>query len=278
MAPAPAREMSFWDHIDELRRRLVVILMAVGGFTIFFFTFRLQPATLGGVNIWVPVPTLTDTVSSAAVRQMVADLVPRVPAIPQNVTLVVTGPFDAVMVTLQVSFFLGLVFAMPVVVYQLARFVAPALRPRERRALLRWVVPAALLFAAGNLFAYYAILPFAIAFLYAYAFPLGATALLHLSDLMGIVTFFSIAFGLVFELPVLMVGLTRSGLISAGFWSRNWRMALLGIFVFSAVITPDGTGVTMMMVALPMTALYGAGALLARRAEKKMDLRWRKGL
>lgn len=278
MAPAPPREMSFWDHIDELRRRLVVMLVAVGGFTIFFFTFRLQPATLGGVNIWVPVPTLTDTVSSAAVRQMVADLVPRVPAIPQNVTLVVTGPFDAVMVTLQVSFFLGLVFAMPVVVYQLVRFVAPALRPRERRALLRWVAPAALLFAAGNLFAYYAILPFAIAFLYAYAFPLGATALLHLSDLMGIVTFFSIAFGLVFELPVLMVGLTRSGLISAGFWSRNWRMATLGIFVFSAVITPDGTGVTMMLVALPMMALYGAGALLARRTERRMDSRWRKGL
>ncbi|MBI4363115.1 MAG: twin-arginine translocase subunit TatC [Euryarchaeota archaeon] len=254
---------SFWEHVDELRRRLLAAFLAVGAGTVFCFTFGFRSMSLGGLTLPVPVPSLTDTVATGALRKMVSDLVP-----PGTVTLIVTGPFEAVSVSLQVSLFLGTAIGMPVVVYEFWRFVSPALKPNERGKLLRYVVPATGLFVLGNLFAYVAILPFVLAFLYAYVFP-PVQPFLGLQSFVDAVTFFSLAFGLTFELPMVMAVLTRLGVASAGFWTRNWRTAVLGIILFSAIITPDGTGVTMALVAAPMGALYALGALFAARIERR---------
>lgn len=260
----PETEMPFCDHVEELRRRVLVAVAAVGGATLFAFTFSLRSASLGGLPVAYPWPSLTDTLSTQMLRKMADDLVPK----STGITLVVTGPFDGVAASLQAALFFGLLVGMPVVVHQAWRFVSPALRSRERRLLVRFVAPATALFVAGNLFSYFLFLPFALPFLYTYALAAGATPFLHLADFIGVVTLFGAAFGLVFEMPVVMRGLAVLGVVSSGFWRRNWRLATLAIFLFAAIITPDGTGVTMMLVAAPMLALYGAGYLLALGAER----------
>lgn len=267
MARARDGEMPFWDHVEELRRRVLVSVAAVGGATLFAFTFALRGATPGGLPVAYPWPSLTDTLSTQMLRKMSEDLLPR----SAGVTLVVTGPFDGVVASLQAALFFGLLAGMPVVVHQAWRFVSPALRSGERRLLVRFVAPASLLFVAGNLFSYSLFLPFTLPFLYTYALAAGATPFLHLADFIGIVTLFGAAFGLIFEMPVIMRGLAVLGVVSSGFWRRNWRLATLAIFLFAALLTPDGTGVTMLLVAAPMLALYGTGYLLARAAERRPD-------
>lgn len=256
--------MSFWDHLDELRKRILVMVAAVGGATLFAFTFSLRSAAVGGLPVVYPWPALTDTLSTQMLRKMADDLIPR----STGVTLIVTGPFDGVVASLQTALFFGLLVGMPVVVHQAWRFISPALRSRERRLLVRFVAPASALFAAGSLFSYFVFLPFTLPFLYTYAVATGATPFLHLADFIGIVTLFGAAFGLIFEMPVLMRGLAVLGVVSSGFWRRNWRVATLAMFLFAAIITPDGTGITLSLVAAPMLALYGVGYLLAAGAEK----------
>ena len=80
---------------------------------------------------------------------------------------------------------------------------------------------------------------------------------------------FSLAFGLAFELPVVMYGLSYLGIVTADFWKKNWRIAAIAIFVFGAVITPDGSGVTMMLVAVPMLFLYVGGYVAINRRERR---------
>src|SRR5436309_1367552 len=115
------------------------------------------------------------------------------------------------------------------------------------------------LFIAGVLVSLLVVLPFTFPFLYAFAYSFGATPLLRLDEFLDFVLWFSLAFGLAFELPVVMYGLSYLGIVSPEFWKKNWRYATIAIFIFGAVITPDGSGVTMMLVSIPMLFLYVAG-------------------
>jgi sec-independent protein translocase protein TatC len=101
---------------------------------------------------------------------------------------------------------------------------------------------------------------------------LGANLLLLFADdFISFVLLFMLAFGLAFELPVLMYGLTALGIISSEFWKKNWRFAAIAIFVFGAIITPDGSGITMFLVALPMLALYVLGYAASVRLERRRE-------
>lgn len=103
------------------------------------------------------------------------------------------------------------------------------------------------------------VLPFTFTFLYGIAIAMGAQPFLQLQEFLDFVLLFSLAFGIAFELPVIMYGLTVLGVVDADFWKRHWRFAVVGIFFFGAAITPDGSGVTMMLVAVPMLGLYAGG-------------------
>ena len=107
--------------------------------------------------------------------------------------------------------------------------------------------------------------PFSIDFLYGYAVPIGAQTFITLDELISFVVLFVVAFGISFELPVIMWVLSAIGIVDAKFWRNNWRYAAVAIVIFGAVITPDGSGFTMWFVALPMMALYLAGYLVIKR-------------
>src|SRR3989454_8498930 len=172
---------------------------------------------------------------------------------------VVLTPWEPVIVQFKVALFLAIVAISPVSTYEFWRFVAPALRPRERRLIVRVSVPVVLLFLAGVVMSFLVVLPFTFSFLYGIAIAMGAQPLLQLQEFLDFILLFSLGFGVAFELPVVMYGLSALGIVGADFWKRHWRLATFAIFFFGAAITPDGSGVTMMLVAIPMLFLYIGG-------------------
>lgn len=260
------RRMSFFEHLEELRQRLKVVIAAFLVAFIVMLVFSIQPVVVAGTTAYLPVPSVEPgrTIPAQFIVLLNSSLV-RGSASPT-----VFGPGEAIVAQLKVAMFLAAVITSPVSTYEFWRFVAPALKPNERRLIARIVLPVVVLFVSGVLMALLVVLPFMIPFLYGFAKDLGATALLKLDDFFDFVLWFSIAFGVAFELPVVMYGLSYLGVVKPEFWKSNWRYTVIGIFVFGAVVTPDGSGVTMMLVSGPMLVLYVAGygavALHSRRA------------
>jgi sec-independent protein translocase protein TatC len=190
----------------------------------------------------------------------------------QTVAFTFRAPWDGVVVQLKTALFLALIATSPLTAYEIGRFIGPALKPSEKRLLFRVTLPILVLFFAGILLCLVVVLPFTFSLLYTYQTALGANLLLLFADdFISFVLLFMLAFGLAFELPVLMYGLTSLGIISSEFWKNNWRFAAIAIFVFGAIITPDGSGITMFLVALPMLALYVLGYAASVRLERRRE-------
>lgn len=263
--------MGFWDHVEELRRRLKIIIVAVLLlFALFLTTGVGYP--FGGTQVPMIVPALGPTSPNLATQFFLAVkdfLVPsRVGGLPLNFSF--QQPWDAYIVMFKVAFFLAIVIGSPIVVYELGQFIGPALRPSEKRLIFRISAPVLLLFLAGVAMCFIVVLPFTFNLLFSVQNLMGANFLVLYGDnFIDFVLLFSLAFGLSFQLPVIMYGLSAVGIVSADFWKRHWRIATAGIFVFGALITPDGSGVTMMLVSLPMLGLYVVGYAFARRGQKR---------
>ena len=251
-----------WKHVDALRSCIYHIVLAVGAITFFAFLFDIRTVQLFGLTVPYPYPDIYQTVSTRVFLQIKHDLLP--PA----VKLLALTPWAAMMIQFQISVIMGIILGMPVIVYETGKFLGPALRRQEKRLVLRLVVPATALFILGVVFAYRLIIPFSINFLYDFAFAMGIEQYFSVEEFFSFVLMFMLAFGVVFELPVIMVGLTSMGLVRADFWKEHWRWAVLLSLIFAAVITPDGTGVTMMMVALPMLLLYALGYAISKARDR----------
>jgi len=124
--------------------------------------------------------------------------------------------------------------------------------------------------AAGCLFSYILVIPYVLEFLYKYGESSGLITFLNIMDFVSFVLQFLLAFGISFQLPLIMYATTASGATDAKFWRRNLRYAIVVIIIFGAVITPDGSGVTMWFIAAPMIVLYLAGMFFVERKEKKI--------
>ncbi len=260
--------MSFWGHVDELRRRLKMTFLLILVLFVVFLTTGIGQVSVGSTQIPMIVPALSPTSNNVAAQfflAMKAYLVPdRVGGLPLNFSF--QQPWDAYIVMFKVAFFLAIVFASPSIVYETAQFISPALRPSEKRLILRVALPVAALFLAGVTLCLLVVLPFTFTLLFSVQNLMGANLLILYGDnFIDFVLLFSLAFGVAFELPVLMYGLSAVGIVSADFWKRHWRIAVIAIFFFGALITPDGSGLTMMFVALPMIVLYVLGYAFARR-------------
>ncbi len=257
--------MTFLQHLEELRQRVFRILWVIMPLFIFYMTFTIRTEEYLGVPWPYPWPDFYNAISVMVVRGFMDGLLP---AFVERVQL---NPWEAIVVQFKVSLFLAVLTAMPYVVYQLAKFVAPGLHKRERRTILRITVPGTLLFAGGVLVAYLVILPFTFEFLYGIGLRMGLTPFVGPDQFFDIVLLFFVGMGVAFQTPVIMWGLAAMGLIEPSFWKRNWRYAVVGFFVFGALITPDGSGITMMLVAVPMSFLYVAGYVISQRAWKRRE-------
>ena len=145
--------------------------------------------------------------------------------------------------------------------------------PLSRISLIKAILPMFLLFIFGVVFSYILVIPFTLNLLYKYGESIGAETFLTVNDFITFVLQFILGFGIAFQLPVLMYVLSLSGLTDSKFWQKNFRYAIIIITIFGAIITPDGSGVTMWFIALPMIALYAVGIVMIRRKELSIIMR-----
>src|ERR1700690_2660062 len=223
--------MSFLDHLEELRRRIVysIIAIAVG----FFACWGYAEKIVG----WMQKPIME------ALRKN---------GMPQ--TLVYLNPTDPFNLYLKVGALAGLFVACPVVLYQVWMFISPGLYRSEKRYVLPFMVSTIGLFMAGGYFGYRLVFPAALDFLIGYGkqfqpmITIGEYTDLFLTVILGL--------GVVFELPILVFFLALMGVVSAGWMWRNVRYSILVIFIIAAVLTPTTDILNMCIFAAPMIALY----------------------
>lgn len=179
--------------------------------------------------------------------------------LPAEVELIVTNPISAFLTQVTISLALSLIVLSPLILWRVIRYLSPALFEKEKRAVIKTLIPSALLFFVGCLFAYFLLIPSTLKLLYPFAAQLGASQFFLVNEFIYLIFGIMIATGVMFLLPVFMVLLGRMGLVEPGFWKANWRYSLLIFLVFSAIITPDGTGITMAMLSIPLMTLYSIG-------------------
>ncbi len=189
--------------------------------------------------------------------------------VPSNVPIVALGPVAPFVAPILVAFLLALLLTFPFALFLLGRFLAPALRPDERRTLFLFALPTLVLFYAGIAFAYFLIIPETFSVLYSFADPVGVVPMFALDQLLSSVFLLTTLTGVAFLLPVVMTMLGRIGFIPPVFWVRHWRGAVLATILFSAIVTPDGSGVTMMFLSGPIIGLYAIGTVSAAVSTSK---------
>ncbi len=250
----PEDKMPFLSHLEELRRRLIVSLVAIGvGFSISFYISEQIMAFLKRI--------LTTTF---AFQQSYPFVVTRAKPPPE---LIFVAPAEAFWAHIKIGFLTGLLLAIPFILFELWRFVSPGLLERERRYALPFVVVGTVCFFLGLAFCYFVVLPFAMNFLLTYK-----TA--HLRPMLSIGLFidftvrFLIAFGLIFQLPLLISLAARLGLVTSTFLARNRKYAILLNFVIAAILTPTPDIFNQTLMAGPLCLLYEVGIWAARVIEK----------
>ena len=253
----------FSQHLDELRKRLLRIVVVIGIVTVFLITFHAEPIQVGQVTLYYPAPEPLNNIAAQIIKHMNENL------IPQEVQLIQTAPGQAFFAQLYVAAIVGIILGMPIVVKELVGFIKPALKENEIHISRTITIPAIGLFAAGCVFSYNLVIPYVLEFLYRYGESAGVIEFLNVMDFVSFVLQFLLAFGLSFQLPLVMYAVSVSGMVDTDFWRKNIRYAIVIIVIFGALITPDGTGISMTLIAAPMIGLYAAGMIIIERREKK---------
>jgi sec-independent protein translocase protein TatC len=250
-------------HLEEFRKRVLRIVIIIGIISIFILTFHAEPFEFAGTTLYYPVLEPLDNIAAQITNHMRDNLVPG------DVQLIQTAPGQAFFAQVYIAALVGIAVGMPVIIKELVGFIKPALKENEINVSRSISIPALGLFVAGCVFSYNFVIPYILDFLYRYGESAGLVTFLNVIDFVTFVLQFLLAFGLSFQLPLVMYAISGSGMVDADFWRKNIRYAIVIIVIFGAVITPDGSGVTMWFIAGPMIALYFAGMAIIERKERK---------
>jgi sec-independent protein translocase protein TatC len=225
-------EMTILDHLDELRQRLIKVVIAV------------LIGVIAGTFVTPPV-----------LKLLVAPLGDQVP--------IAISPTEAPAVFFKVAIVIGLVISMPVIIYQLFQFARPGLEPNEQKYVIIGAPAASLSFALGVVFAALVLLPAALPFLQGFLF--GIVEQRYSIDLyVSFVSNILVWAGIVFETPLVMYFLAKLGVVNHEGFAKARRLVVIGAAAGAAVITPTTDPVNMLLVMVPFMLLYELGILLAR--------------
>lgn len=250
--------MTLLAEFKAFAKHILYWIYALIASSFFFFIFGLSPVTILGRIYYMPVPS-DISFAISAFNKIRYDL------LPPDVQLVVMNPMSAFLSQIIVSLFLAFLLTMPFFIHRIILYIQPALLPREEKAVLWSLLPFVFLFFAGAAFSYFLLIPATFRILYPYASLIGATSLFVVDDFLYYVFGLMTAVGLMFLLPLFMMLLSAIHIVKPEFWKAKWRHAILFFLILSAIITPDGTGVTMMILFLPLALLYSAGYIFAKR-------------
>ncbi len=236
-------KMPFLAHLTELRRRLVICCIAVGvGF---------------GVSYYF---------SKTIFKVM---MMPLLDVLPEGSSLIYTNLPEAFFTYLKIGLWGGVVLALPVIFYQLWGFVAPGLYRKERKYAIPFVIWSCLLFLVGAVFGYLVVFPFGFKFFLKFSDE-TIRALPAMAQYFSFSLKLLFGFGLIFELPVIMVFLARMGLVNAKFLSKQRKFAFLLIFVVGAILTPPDI-ISQLFMAGPLIILYEVSIVLVRLIQRKKE-------
>jgi sec-independent protein translocase protein TatC len=231
--------MTLMEHLGELRRRVMIMVLAFSvGFVIAFIFY----------------PHLL-----SALQRPYCE-------VSRNCALYVSSPLDGLSLRIKLGAFGGLIIASPVILWQLWRFITPALRKTEKRYIIPFVTASVVLFLAGCAMAYYTF-PHTLRFLDAIGGP-GLRQIYNPNQYLSLILLMMFLFGITFQFPVLLVSMEVAGIVTPARLLAWWRWAVILITVVAAVFTPSSDPFSMMMMAVPLTFFYfvsiGIGKLLGR--------------
>lgn len=230
----PDDRLAVTEHLDELRRRLIISALAL-------------VVAFAGMY---------------AMHEQLIEILQR-PLPGDHQELITLSPTEPFFTTLKVTFWAAVLIALPIWLYQLYAFVIPAVADQPRRVVLTVVGGLAGLFGAGVAFGYTIVLPVALNFLTGFGGDAFNTQL-RAGEYFGFATTMLLASGLLFEVPIAMAALARMGVASATLYRRQWRVALVGIAAVAAIL-PGGDPISMALLMMPQIVLYGVGILLAAK-------------
>lgn len=237
--------MTLVEHLEELRYRLIAALVAIA---------------IGAVVGWFLFDAVVDLLQDPYCDYW--ETVPRRLKPTDECAFFFVGTLDAATIKLKLVGFIGLFIALPVVLFQLWRFIVPGLTSRERKLAIPFVLSSVFLFALGAAFAY-ASLPRALGFLLGFAGQ-QFVPLLTGDRFLTFVMLVALSFGIAFEFPIVLIFLNAAGVIST-LQLRRWRRgAVLFIVVFAAIITPSGDPYTLLLMSVPMWLFYEAAIIVGR--------------
>jgi sec-independent protein translocase protein TatC len=227
-------KMPFLEHLGELRTRIMRSLFWL----------------LGGLVIAFPF------------SERIVDWLAR-PVTKLGYKLVFTAPAEAFWVQMKVAMIVGLFISSPGILWQVWAFIAPGLHPQEKKYAAPFVIVGSLMFIAGGAFSLFVVTPYAINFLLSYARE-TLQPMITLENHVGFLLKFTLAFGLVFELPLALTLLARMGIVTPRALAKNRKYAILGAFVAAAILTPTPDAFNQTLMAGPLILLYEVGIVCAR--------------
>jgi sec-independent protein translocase protein TatC len=236
----------FLAHLEELRRRLIICAIAIGiGFVISYFFSKQLFSLL---------------------------ILPLVKVLPADSQLIFTSLPEMFLTYIKVSLVAGIILAIPVIFYELWMFIIPALYQKEKRYLVPFVLFSSILFILGALFGYLIVFPYGFKFFIGFATE-DIQALPSVKQYFSFAIRLLLAFGLVFEMPVVVLFLARIGLVTPDAMKRFRKFAILCSFILAAILTPPDVA-TQIMMALPIIILYELSILISKVVyrKKKEDL------
>ena len=259
------RNMGFFDHIDELRKYLFRMAVALFiGIVISFIFIKeafdiliMGPLNKGfwGYKFYCKIGRLINNTDFLCFD-------------PPPVSLQSTAIQGQFVSAFKISFVMGFVITFPFIIYQLWLFIKPALSVKEVKNVNKGLFMVSFLFFAGLLFSYFLMVPLATNFLLSFQLGSQIQNIITINSVTGFVCFMSLAGGIVFQLPVLIYILARIGLITSSFLLKYWRYAVLVIFIIAGIATPSPDVFSQLVLGLPLMVLYFLGIYVAKRVEK----------
>jgi len=234
--PAGEGRMTFLEHLDELRKRIVNSAIAIGVGILISFTF------IQRIYTFVMTPTMR--------------------ILPPGSKLIYTEPGEAFSLYIQLAMIVGAILASPVIMYQVWLFIAPGLYSNEKRLAIPFVGLTTIGFLAGAAFNHYIAFPYLMKFFGTFNTP-DLAFMPKLEDVFGLYSKMLIGMGIVFQMPTVVFFLAKMKLITARFLLRSFKYAILIIFIAAAVITPSGDMMTQTIFAAPMIGLYLLSIIIA---------------
>ena len=252
--------MPFWDHVNELAKRLKVVLYVLVVSTIIFMVFPSDLSSLSNpLQFYDPLVALI-------LRQIRAQM------LPPNVRLIgyeLTVPMELYLIA---SFIMGFAVSIPVLAYEIYRFVDPALYPHERKAVYPFVLSFTALFVVGATFGYKILTPFMIWALFPFFTAVGAERIISIMDFYKMVFVSTLMSGLIFTWPVFFILLVRFGILKTSMITSNRKYVYAAMYIITAFGTPDGGPLADLMLFIPMVVLTETAVYFGRRYERSKPM------